>query len=333
MKSPNETVNNKVTAGSVNPRPTHSPEDWGASAWEQDWDPAEDLNEEDIEQIANEAEEEFRRNPGQDTPRDKWITPLLDFGSVSGAIDPDQERSEDNLQGEALANQDESQRALRYIAQLVGIPLVSGFIFSRALADPVLSFTLQNNAEAFAMNDHQKVEGAHAVHVEEARLRMDAAIGKSPPLTEEALNEHLSEFALELEEEERHHNEQSLITLVSDSVSGIMLFSILAQKTRGRQALFNTFSRLFEGLSDIAKAVLIILIADTLLGYHSEEGWTGLLELVLGHYGVEAEEEGVVIFVGVVPVVIDVFFKYWIFIGLNKISPGAVVTIKQIDTH
>lgn len=45
---------------------------------------------------------------------------------------------------------------------------------------------------------------------------------------------------------------------------------------------------------------MIILIADTLLGYHSEEGWTGLLELVLGHYGVEAEEEGVVIFVGVV---------------------------------
>jgi hypothetical protein len=53
---------------------------------------------------------------------------------------------------------------------------------------------------------------------------------------------------------------------------------------------------------------------------------------VLGHYGFEADEEGVVIFVGVVPVVIDVFFKYWIFIGLNKISPGAVVTIKQVCT-
>jgi len=25
---------------------------------------------------------------------------------------------------------------------------------------------------------------------------------------------------------------------------------------------------------------MIILIADTLLGYHSEEGWTGLIELV-----------------------------------------------------
>ena len=25
--------------------------------------------------------------------------------------------------------------------------------------------------------------------------------------------------------------------------------------------------------------------------------------------------------------------QYWIFIGLNRISPGAVVTIKQLDRH
>jgi hypothetical protein len=41
----------------------------------------------------------------------------------------------------------------------------------------------------------------------------------------------------------------------------------------------------------------------------AEEGWTGLIELIVGHYGFEAEEEALVIFVGVVPVVIDVFFK------------------------
>lgn len=32
------------------------------------------------------------------TCRDKWITPLLDFTAVSGAVDPDQERTEDQLQ-------------------------------------------------------------------------------------------------------------------------------------------------------------------------------------------------------------------------------------------
>lgn len=134
----------------------------------------------------------------------------------------------------------------------------------------------------------------------------------------------------QVQEEERHHNEQTLITVVSDSISSIVLFSLIVQQSRGRRALFNTLSRLFDGLSDIAKAVMIILVADTLLGYHSEEGWTGLIELLVGHYGFEAEEEALVIFVGVVPVVIDVLFKYWIFIGLNRISPGAVVTIKQV---
>ncbi len=89
--------------------------------------------------------------------------------------------------------------------------------------------------------------------MEEAKLRMEAAVGKRPPLDDEAMTESLREFALEFEDEERHHNEQALITVISDSISGIMLFGILAQQSRGRQALFNTLSRLFEGLSDIAK--------------------------------------------------------------------------------
>jgi hypothetical protein len=43
---------------------------------------------------------------------------------------------------------------------------------------------------------------------------------------------------------------------------------------------------------------MIILVADTMLGYHSEEGWTGLIDVVLAHYGIEAEEKAVVLFVG-----------------------------------
>jgi hypothetical protein len=43
--------------------------------------------------------------------------------------------------------------------------------------------------------------------------------------------------------------------------------TLAAGDVRGRTALVNTFGRLFEGLSDIAKAVLIILVADTMLGW------------------------------------------------------------------
>jgi len=144
---------------------------------------------------------------------------------------------------------------------------------------------------------------------------------------------HSKHNATQLQEEERHHNENALTTLTCDSVSLMVGATIFARDNDGRNALSCTIGRLFEGLSDIAKAVAIILIADTTLGYHSEEGWTGLIDVVLGHYGIEVEEKDIVLFVGIIPIAIDVIFKYWIFIGLNKISPGAVVTIKQLDRH
>jgi CemA family len=48
-------------------------------------------------------------------------------------------------------------------------------------------------------------------------------------------------------------------------------------------------NRLFGGLSDTAKAFVIIASTDILLGYHSEEGWTAGIRLITQHYGVEAE--------------------------------------------
>ncbi|GFR42215.1 hypothetical protein Agub_g3106 [Astrephomene gubernaculifera] len=307
--------------------------EWGAQSWYEDWDPSVRYSPPQVDRIADEGVERFRKVTRNAGPRDKWITPLLDWDAVREGLDPDQERSEQMLTGEALVNKEESQIAVRYVARLIGIPLVTGFVVSRALADPILNFTLRNNPQAFELSDLQKVEGAKAVHVEETRMRLDMAIGRAPPLSELQMFEHLAEFAAEVQEEERHHNETILINAVSDSISFLTFVGILSQPTKGRDAMFNTLSRLFYGLSDIAKAVMIILVADTLLGYHSEEGWHGLIELVLGHYGIEPSESGVVIFVGVVPVVIDVLFKYWIFIGLNRISPGAVVTIKQVDRH
>jgi hypothetical protein len=67
--------------------------EWG-SDWAEDWDPEDDLDQNTRAALADEAEaavEAGRRTP-QGTPRDKWITPLLDFRAVAGAVDPDQAR-------------------------------------------------------------------------------------------------------------------------------------------------------------------------------------------------------------------------------------------------
>jgi hypothetical protein len=57
---------------------------------------------------------------------------------------------------------------------------------------------LQNNPNAFAMTERQKIEGAGAVHLEETRVKMMMAIGQAPPLDDATMLRHLHEYALEV---------------------------------------------------------------------------------------------------------------------------------------
>lgn len=99
---------------------------------------------------------------------------------------------------EALTNKGESREAIAFAGRLVVIPLITGALVGRALAEPVLGFTLANNPDAFGMTGRQKIEGAARVHQEEARVKMLMAIGQAPPLTDVEMLQHLREFAVEV---------------------------------------------------------------------------------------------------------------------------------------
>ena len=71
--------------------------------------------------------------------------------------------------------------------------------------------------------------------------------------------------ALHLVEEFRERNRAALLNLLADGTAGTTLFAMLARYTEGRVALFNTIGRVFTGLSDTAKAFLIIAGAPRLL--------------------------------------------------------------------
>lgn len=61
------------------------------------------------------------------------------------------------------------------------------------------------------------------------------------------------------------------------------------------------------------QAFTLLLIADVLVGYHSSDGWITAINLVFHHYGLPEKEEFTSIFVAIVPVSLDVTFKYWVF--------------------
>ena len=85
------------------------------------------------------------------------------------------------------------------------------------------------------------------------------------------------------------------------------------------------------GLSDTAKAFLIILFTDVFVGFHSTHGWEVILENGLRHFGLPENRDLIFLFIATFPVLLDTVFKYWIFRYLNQVSPSAVATYHEMN--
>ncbi len=82
----------------------------------------------------------------------------------------------------------------------------------------------------------------------------------------------------------------------------------------------------FFGLDDSKKSLLILLVTDLLVGYHSSNIWELFFEFIFDHYGFAESQTGVFLLVATLPVLLDVLFKYLIFRHLNRSSPATVAT-------
>ena len=86
----------------------------------------------------------------------------------------------------------------------------------------------------------------------------------------------------------------------------------------------------FFGLDDSKKSLLILLVTDLLVGYHSSNLWELFFEFIFNHYGIPESQTGIFLLVATLPVLLDVLFKYLIFRHLNRSSPATVATYQAI---
>ena len=85
------------------------------------------------------------------------------------------------------------------------------------------------------------------------------------------------------------------------------------------------------GLSDSAKAFLIILFTDVFVGFHSPHGWEVIVKNISEHLGIVFEKNIIGIFIATFPVILDTIFKYWVFRYLSRLSPSALATFKEMN--
>ncbi|MFG6096571.1 proton extrusion protein PcxA [Leptothoe sp. ISB3NOV94-8A] len=228
-------------------------------------------------------------------------------------------------------SQNKTKIALRFILLLVIVPLLTQQLTKHFIVGPVVDYVRETTAAEVFLNDEMEEEALHELQQFEERLRFEVILGKVAALNEIQLEERVLAKALDIEEEYRERSADSVKNVFAD-IFAVFAFSLLLSTCKRQVATLKAFiDEIVYGLSDSAKAFIIILFTDIFVGFHSPHGWEVLLEGLSRHLGFPANRDFIFLFIATFPVILDTVFKYWIFRYLNRISPSAVATYKNMN--
>jgi hypothetical protein len=221
--------------------------------------------------------------------------------------------------------------SVRFILLLIIIPLLTQQVSKYFIAGPIVEhFRDRGQIEVF-LNQEMEEEAFKKIQTFEERLRFEILIGKAPVLSQEEIEIKMAERAEEVEDDYRQESADAVKNVFAD-LSGALAFALIIINSQREIAVLKSFiDEVVYGLSDSAKAFIIILLTDTFVGFHSPHGWEVLLEGISRHFGLPANRDFIFLFIATFPVLLDTIFKYWIFRYLNRISPSAVATYRNMN--
>ncbi|MEO6861484.1 MAG: proton extrusion protein PcxA [Microcoleus sp.] len=221
--------------------------------------------------------------------------------------------------------------SLRFILLLILVPLLANQISKNFIVGPIVdNFRTQQKAPIF-INYELKEEAFEKLEQFERQLKFEKLIGIAPSLSEEETEKKVTEKAVEIAEEYRGESGGAIKNIFADLISFIAFGAILVNNKREIEILKSFMDDVVYGLSDSAKAFIIILFTDVFVGFHSPHGWEIILEGLSKHFGLPENRQFIFLFIATFPVILDTVFKYWIFRYLNRSSPSAVATYKNMN--
>ncbi|TAE55531.1 MAG: proton extrusion protein PcxA [Nostocales cyanobacterium] len=221
--------------------------------------------------------------------------------------------------------------SVRFILLLIIVPLLTHQIAKAAVVGPVVEHFRKPESAQIFINEEMEEEALIELERFAEKIKFENMISNAPPLNPELLEEKMQEKAQELAEEFRRASSNAIKNVFADIFSVIAFIWLLVISKSSISVLKDFFDHIVYGLSDSAKAFIIILFTDVFVGFHSPHGWEVILEGVSRHWGLPANRDFIFLFIATFPVILDTIFKYWIFRYLNRISPSAVATYHNMN--
>jgi hypothetical protein len=240
-----------------------------------------------------------------------------------------------NSEQDVVQNFRQNQRrtiiSIRFILLLIIVPLLTHQLTKALLVSPIVEHFRGSETGQIFLNFEMEEEALVELERFEERIKFENLITKAPPLALEQRETLMKEKASEIAKHFREESSNAIKNVFADIFSvGAFIWLLLVSKS-SIAILKEFFDNLVYGLSDSAKAFIIILFTDVFVGFHSPHGWEVILEGVSRHWGLPANRDFIFLFIATFPVILDTIFKYWIFRYLNRISPSAVATYHNMN--
>ena len=224
-----------------------------------------------------------------------------------------------------------TKRALKFLAILIIVPLLTQQIAKNFIFSPLFSHFQATNLIEISLNSQLEREAIEEVEAFEKKIKFEINIGKTPDLSSEDVEKMVHQKSIEVARKSEHEGSNALQNIFADLLSAIAFAWILIAGKRSVEILKDFLDEKIYGLNESAKAFLIILFTDVFVGFHSSHGWEVVMEGLLRHLGIPENRDFIYLFIATFPVILDSIFKYWIFCYLSRVSPSAVATYRNMN--
>jgi CemA family len=250
------------------------------------------------------------------------------FKKIKNEFNP---KAEEEYAKKIRVSRAKTKIAVKCLLMMIVIPFLTQHFSKQFLVSPLVQQMRGGNHSQVFLNYEMKEEALRELQSFEESVKFENLVKQAPPLSPEVMEEKVKHKAAELVQEYRHKGNSAVSNVFAD-ILGFGAFGLVILLSRKEIVVLKSFmDDIVYGLSDSAKAFIIILFTDMFVGFHSPHGWEVILEGITAHLGIAANRSMIGIFIATFPVILDTICKYWIFRYLSRISPSAVATLRNMN--
>ncbi len=256
---------------------------------------------------------------------------LRTLDRIKQEINPESSETEQDVINKFRKSKYKTAISIKFLLILIIVPLLVHNISKITLGQVFIDPYFDQHEQIIFINQNLEEEALVELRTFEDNLRLRSIIGLTASVSSEEKEEKIREKAIELAEDYRNQSSNAVKNVFADILSLIAFGAVVYYSKNELLVLKSFIDEIIYGLSDSAKAFLIILFTDMFVGFHSPHGWEIILESVARHFGLPENRDFNFLFIATFPVILDTVLKYWIFRYLNRISPSSVATYKNMN--